>query len=239
MTNDPYDSAENPVVRQAEFWGKVELDMFYAILEKGTGKVPFDPQQHKPDQRVTAIDIKVFPISEQNITYEVARNMIAESKEWAGIVLPSIKALGLTVRELNGKWVHVKQKATGATYVNKSNETKEKTTFEFVKLYQDEAACVTDFMTAGGTISFPQYDAPARAAAQEAAATPTNGNSKDRETALKFLAAVVENAAKGQNDPTLIQAKVATSIASMPLINKHFTYDSPEVIDLIMEKMAK
>lgn len=241
MSDDPFDSAENPVVRQAEFWGKVELDMFYAVLQKGVGKVPFDPQQHSADKRVTAIDIKVFPVAEQNVTYDVSRNMIAESREWAGIVLPSIKSLGLTVRELNGKYVHVVQKATGATYENKSGETKEKTTFEFVKLFPTEAACIADYMTAGGTISTPQYEAPARAAAQEAAAAPANGNGngKERETALKFLGAIVENAARGQTDVYAIQTKIAGTIATIPLINKHFTADSPEVLNLIVEKMQK
>lgn len=236
VTNDPFDAAENPQVRQAEYWGEVALDMYFAILQKGVGKVPFDAALHSPDKRVTAIEIAILPIAEQNVTYQVNRGMIAESREWAGIVLPSIKALGISARELAGKYVHVRQKPTGQTYVNNQGETKDRTTFEFVKLFKDYAECLADFKAGAGDTEYPPT--PANGNGQPAAA-PANGASKERDTALQFLKVVVENAVRGQTDLKVIRDTVALNVANMPLINKFFTVDSPETMQLIMEKMTK
>jgi hypothetical protein len=242
MANDPFDSLDNPQIRLPEFWGNVQIDTFYATLQKGVGKVPFDPQKDSPDKRVTAIDISILPISEQNIQYPVQRNMIAESKEWAGIVLPSIKALGLSARDLNGKWVHVKAKSTGGTYTNKQGELKEKTTLEFVRLFASEAECKADYLAAaaGG----PNHQAPPPADTQQAAAPVTvapangNGNDKEKATAMQFLKVVVKNACMGQKDLKVIQDTISLNVANMPLINKFYTVDSPETIELIMASMA-
>lgn len=237
VVNDPFDSAENPSVRQPAYWGKVELDMFFAVLEKGVGKVPFDAQQHSLDKRVTAIDIKVFPIVEQNVTFDVSRGMIAESKEWAGTVLPSIKALGLTVRDLNGKWVKVEQVPTGSTYINKNGDTKDRTTFKFTKLFKDENEATADYLAGGGSAAptDTQYQQPVTQVKPDGSPV----DNKQRETALKFLAVVVENQARGKTDLAAIQAAVGVAIAGMPLVNKFFTADSPETLNLIAEKMAK
>jgi hypothetical protein len=235
--NDPWESGENPQVRVPEFWGQVAIDMYYVILQKGQGKVPFNPQQHTVDKRCTAIDIKILPILEMNVSYEVSRGMIAESREWAGIVLPSIKALGLSVRELNGKFVQVRYKATGETYTNKNGEKKEKTTFEFVKLYTDIKECTVDFMTAGGTVftEDPNGHGPDPVGVAQPAATSV---SPEAETAKKFLKVVVENAVRGQKDLQVIRDTISLNLASMPMINKHFTVDSPETMMMIMEAMS-
>jgi len=65
------------------------------VLERGIGKVEFDPQMHSQDQRRTAIDITVRPLVEMGLTFDLTRNMIAESREWASFVLPSIRDLGI------------------------------------------------------------------------------------------------------------------------------------------------
>jgi len=227
--NDPWASAEEPEIRQPSYYGQVQLDMFYAVLVKGTGKVPFDPQQHKTDQRVTAIDISILPIADQNIAYPVQRNMIAESKEWAGFVLPSIKALGITVRELNGKWVLAKTKPTGATYVNKQGENKDKTTLVFETLYADEAACKAAYWAAEGVPADYTTQAPSNTQ-QPSVNTPTPvGGSDDKEkvTAMQFLKVLVK---KSEGDP----AKLGPMIAQFPMVNKFFTIDSPETTVEIM-----
>lgn len=230
VVNDPFDAAEDPQVRSNEYWGEVQIDMWFCVLQAGVGKLPFDPQVHDATKRATAIDIQIIPLEETGLTFDPKRGMIAESREWAGIVLPSIKALGISARELNGKFVHVRQKPTGKTYTNKSGEVKDQTTFEFVKVFPDRAACLADYQANNG-------GAPAQAPAP-APAAPASGNA-ERDTALKFLAAVVESAARGQTDISIIQRTVAMNIHAMPLINKYFTEDSPETLQLIAEKMAK
>jgi len=249
--NDPWERAENPQTRSSEFWGQVEISLYNAVLVKGVGKAPFDPQQHKPEQMVTGIDIHIAPLAEQNVSFQVSRSMIAESKEWASLVLPSIKALGLSVRELNGKWARVGQKGTGSNYTNQSGETRERTTFEFIKVFATEDECRADFLANGhpmpdleqtgangstntnanGTYGGASGGTSGGHAPAQAQAAPPNNT--ERETALKFLRVIVENAARGQSDLTVVRNTVAAQIATMPLVSKYFTVDSPETMNLI------
>jgi hypothetical protein len=240
-TNDPFEAMNDPQVRaggNSDYFGQIKIDSFFAVLVKGTGKVPFDPNQHSMDKRVTSIDMVMFPLAEMNISWDVNRNCIAESREWAGIVLPSIKALGLTPRDLNNKWVHMQRKETGDTYVSKKDgKSYPVTTFEFIAVYPDEAACrvaYQQFSSGAGT-------APQATPAPAPAATPTNGNgsSKERDAALKFLKVVVENGVRGQSDLNVIRNTVAANLAQMPAIGKFFTVDSPETMNLIAELMPK
>lgn len=230
-----WDAIENPQVRSgnSDYFGQVKIDTYFAVLVKGMGKVPFDAGQHNADQRVTAIDMQIIPLAEMNISFEISRNLIAESKEWASIVLPSIKALGISARELNNKWVHVTRKPTGSTYTSKrDNQQYPETTFEFLAVYPDEAACRAAYQAAGGSAG----TAPAQQ--QQSSSAPSNGD-KERETALKFLKVIVDNSARGQTDPAVITSTVAANIANMPMVAKHFTAQSPETMSLIMEAMSK
>jgi hypothetical protein len=236
ITDDPWDTSENPQMRQFEYWGEVHIDMYYAILQKGVGKVPYDPAQHSIDKRVTAIEIAIVPIAEQNITDSINRGMIAESHEWAGIVLPSIKALGISVRELAGRYVRVRQKPTGQTYVNAKGETKDRTTFEFIGLFKDRNACVADYLTRGAPSNTPTNTQYSGVNVSEEP-TAANPGIKERDTALQFLKVVVENAVRGQTDLKVIRDTISLNVANMPLINKYFTVDSPETMQMIMEKM--
>lgn len=229
-----FDESEKITPRNADFWGQAELSMWYAILEKGIGKIPFDPQQHSMDKRVTAIEMQILPIPEQNITDEVRRELIKESREWAGILMPSIKAQGLAVRDLPGKWVHVHLKQTGKTYKNKYGETKEMTMFEVVKVFESEDACKLDYLTRSAE---PTDESAKAFSIEQPEAAPVNGN--ERKTALAFLPALVKNAAAGEKDVEVIKTKLATLIASTPLVNKHFTVDSPEVLQLIAKELTK
>jgi hypothetical protein len=227
VSNDPLDSAENPQVRSAEFWGSVMINTWYCVLTKGVGKVSFDPQQHSVDKRCTAIDISILPITDQNITYAVERGMIAESREWAGIVLPSIKALGLTVRELNNKWIHAVLEPTGRTYINKSGETKANSTFKFVKLFASEAEAKADYLQIGQTTAVNnvapwQDDRPITATPSQVQPDGKTADVKEKETAKKFLTVLVK---KSGGDP----AKLGPMITQYPPVAKFFTVDSPEV----------
>lgn len=228
--NDPWDSAENPQFAPPEYWGLCSMDMYYCILQKGTGKIRFDSTVHKLDQRRTAIDINITPLPAMNASKAIDRSMVAESKEWAGIVLPSLKALGISPKELLGKYVHIRFKATGKTYTNANKEVKDSTTIEFVKVFQSEAECAADFQSNGGSNAAPSNTQPQTTGA---------GGGKERDTALQFLKVIVENAARGQTDLNVIRNTVAVNLAGMPLVNRYFTVDSPETTQLIAEKMTK
>jgi hypothetical protein len=243
--NDPWERAENPQPRSSEFWGQVKISLYNAVLVKGVGKAPFDPQQHKPEQMVTGIDIHIAPLAEQNVSFQVSRSMIAESEEWASQVLPSIKNLGLSVRELNGKWARVGQKGTGSNYTNQNGKTRERTTFEFVKVFATEDECRADFHANGHPM--PDLEQNGGSSGTNDAYGGTSGgqalapvqaapvNNTERETALKFLRVIVENAARGQSDLTVVRNTVAAQTATMPLVSKYFTVDSPETMNLIAE----
>lgn len=234
--NNPLDELDNPQVRQPEYWGEISIDAYYAVLTKGVGKEVFNPQIHSLDKRVTAIDMKLTPIAAMGITFGVERGMIAESKEYAGIVLASIKALGIPAKELNGKYVKLGYVPSGRTYIDKtSGETKDSTTFKFLKVFASQAECEADYNAARG---FPTATSQP-AAPWTADPAPVAPNGKERETAFKFLKIFAENAAHGQSDITVIQNSLASHIAANPIVSKHFTADSTEALNLIAEAMTK
>lgn len=239
--NDPWDSAENPTFAAPEYWGLCSMDMYYCVLQKGVGKVRFDAQQHQVDQRRTAIDIVVTPLPEMGSAREASRSMIAESKEWASIVLPSIKTLGVSTRELNGKYVHITFAPTGRTYVKTNDdgtqETRDNTTIKFLKVFADENACRADWAAHGGT---PTSDSNGDVPPLTTPPSNGNGNGADKEkaTGLAFLRVIVNNACAGQNDLNVIRESIAANIAQYPPVAKFYTVDSPETMALIAEKMS-
>jgi len=184
ITIDPLDAASSATLAPRSYYGQIEIDAWFCVLERGKGKVIYDPQQHSADQRRTAIKISLLPLPEQNVQFPLEREMIAESREWAGIVLPSLKALGINnVREANGKWAKMQQVPSGRKYRNAKGEEKEATTFKFLALYPDEAACQAAYMADRG-------QEPER----QPAATPCpNGSNGDKarklEVAKPFIAA--------------------------------------------------
>jgi hypothetical protein len=234
VNDDPYAVAETATPRPAAYFGQVKVDAWFAKLVKGVGKMPFDASADPMDQRVTAIDIHLLPLPECNISFEVKRELIDQSKAWASIVLPSIKALGLTgLRDLNDRFVQITTAPTGRKY-SKNGEEREETTFKFVELYADEASCRAAYNAQRGSSQTEEEPLV------DAAPAPVNGNgNKERETALQFLKVYVEAAARGQTDLQVIREKLAGQIAIQPVIAKYFTVDSPETMNLIMEVMAK
>jgi hypothetical protein len=229
-TQDPFESATDATLPSAVYYAQVQCDAWFCALVKGQGKVVFDPNVHPIDQRRTAINLSLAPIAEQTVQFPLVREMIAESVEWAKIIWPSARALGITsARELHGKWAKVEIVPTGRKYTNRSGEEKEATTFKFAALYPDEAAARAAYL-AGGQATEPT---PASTPSTPA---PTNGapattNPKERETALAFLKVLVPQWGMDFD-------KVAAGIASNPVIARHFTVQSPEVVEL-MAALAK
>lgn len=214
--NDPFDSANNAQVPSRHFFGLNMFDMYYCALIKGQGKVPFDPQMHQPGQKRTAINISISPLTGSKATFPIERQLIAEFGDWPTVIMPSIRALGLTAREMNGKFVKVELVPTG-TYV-KNGETKQLTTPRYLEVYADEATCqaASDALFNNHTEQPDEEAFPTKA---------PNGNG-EREIALKFLPALVNQAGK---DPQ----KVAELLAANNLVGRYFNLNSPEVIKLI------
>lgn len=222
LATDVWDSANEPAIRPNEYFGEIALDMYYCVLQKGIGKMIFDPQVHRIEDRRTAIDINLYPIAEQAVTYDLSRSTIAESRDWASITLASIKALGLTPREINGKYVRATFAPTGRKYINKQGEERENTAFKILEVFADESACRTSYT--GVEQATPQ-------------AVPADD--KERANAYAFLKIIVAKAVKEHTEYEAISDAITASIKSMPIVGKHFTLDSAEVTDLIMSEMAK
>ena len=206
-TDNPFESAANPQTPASEYYGQALADAFYCVLQRGVGKMPFDPEQHQMSDRRTAVKVSITPIPEQNAR-DITREYIAEFGAWVKITLPSLTAVGLTPMTLNNAWVRVALVPEGRTYMDKDGNTKDSLTLKFLAAYPDEDACRAAFVGAGN-----------------APATHTNGNgngNKERDTALAFVKALIDQV-KGDEE------MLAKRIAGLPPVAKHFSIQSPEV----------
>lgn len=227
-TADPMDAAMDAeyVPPKLTFFGQVQADAWHCVLVKGTGKVPFDAGQHSIDKRCTALDIAVTPLPDSPNTKPISRELIAESKEWASIIKPSLRSLNTDLRGVNRKWAQVEMVSTGRKYTNANGEEKVGTTIKFIAVYNTEQECAEAakkfFADRKAGDSTP---APTAAAQPQQTAMPSGAN-PERDIALKFLPALWAAAGK---DVT----KLATLIQRNPLVAKYFGIDSPEVVKLI------
>ncbi|MCX6057770.1 MAG: hypothetical protein NTW69_06435 [Chloroflexi bacterium] len=230
---DPFASASNPVAPVYELWGMVEINAWACHLQKGTGKVPFDATN--PDhKRVTAIDLFIAPLAEQDITNTKSceDHHIAESADWAGITLKSIKALGIdNIREINGKYARV-EKVDGKPYFEKGADKKTATPkgferhFKFVALYDTEAACRDAYLAAGGKSA-------------QSVNVLIDVSDTEKQTAMAFLKVIVTNAAKSASNVEAAKIAVTVALAGYPSVAKYFTAESVEVLDLINASLNK
>lgn len=229
MTTDPFDSADNakPRPMNRTYFGQIFCDMYHAILVKGQGKVLFDQNQHSEDQKVTAINLTLNPLPGASKHFTIERSMIAESNEWAKITLPSLKALNISSRVLNGKFAQVELVPTGRTYVSKEDgQTKENTTFKFIAIYDTEQACraANDAFWASRKAADEQPAQSAPPPEQTPSQSPLN--EAEKKTAASFLLPLWNASGKDVN-------KFAQSLASNQLTSKYFTLNSPEVIAIV------
>lgn len=223
-TNDPFETAENVQEPSRLFFGQNFFDMYYCILEKGganRGKPPFDPNVHKPEQRRTSITLNIVPLPGSKIKFGIDRELVAEiwDGEWSKIILPSIKALGLTSRDLVGKYVKVELVNTGS-YVNNKGETKQLSVPKYLEVFADETSCqiAADVIFGKTNTEQPKEEA--------FSAKAPNDNDAEKAIAFKFLPALITQAGK---DPS----RVAELLKSNNLVGRYFDLNSPEVISLI------
>jgi len=225
---DVWDTANEATVAPRVYFGQVFTDAFFCVLQKGAGKVVFDPAQHDADRRLTCIKIDGQVTRANGSTYEINREVIAEFKDWAGIVLPSLKVCGIHPRDLNEKWASWEMVNTGRTWTDRSTgETKNGTTFKFLAIYPDEAACrAAESAHYSRTPSSEDDDLDNSHPMPED--NGSNGSDAQREVAAKFLPALWNQAA---GDVT----KLGQLIAGNPLTSKYFDLNSAEVLALVAE----
>jgi len=219
-TRDAYDDAMDAeyTPRSNTYFGEAGVDVWHCVLEKGRGKVEFDPAIHAQDRRCTAIKVSIDAFKRDQTTFLLEREMIAESKEWANFVKPSLRALNTDLRALNGKWVQVQTVPTGQKYTNKSGEEKDRTTIKFIAVYPSEAECFAAMDAHFNSNTEPAF-APVNA-------PPSNGNGAERETAKKFLAPLWKTA----NGDIVRYEEL---LKKMSPVNKYFTIQSPEVLEVM------
>jgi hypothetical protein len=215
FSNDPMETASNATLAPRTYYGVVDVDAYFCVLVKGTGKVLWDANSHGIDERRTSIKLTITPIAESGRPDPMEREMIAESREWVQITWASLKALGVTsVRDIKGKYAKVTFAPTGRKWFTKEGEEREATTYKFLALYDSEDACRAAWGAESGGNGTA---APA--------ATP-DSSSAEKATAYEFLRVLVNT---HKND----RAALATTIASIPQISKWFTVDSPETVELL------
>ena len=231
---DPFDAASDPAVITPNYdlYGMVEISAYACHLQKGVGKVPFDPTN--PDhKRMTAIQVFIQPLPEIEVKYPKTLEMdwIGEFPTWAKITLPSIKAAGFeNVREINGKYARVTRvDSLDKPYDKKDkdgNPTGEKgvkKTFKFVEFYDTEDACRAAYIAAGGKPAGTNNPTPV-----------LTTDEADKQAALAFLKVIVPTACNGKKITDDWRAAVTTALAQYPMVSKHFTADSPEVAALAL-----
>lgn len=223
-TDDPFSAAMNPQERQQErtYFGIVSIvDPWFCVLQKGVGKRPFDASADDINQRSTAIKLQIEVEKRDGTTYTIDQDVMDWSKEWREFTLPSIRQLGIDLRDLKNQYVQIKREATGETYTNKSNEVKDKSAIVFIAAYPDQEA-----MKAAADAFYAPRNGSPTPEAQTAPATDTT-DSGERAFARQTLDAMW-TFCKGD------KTKFLETLHANAMVLKHFPEDSNEVKDLLM-----
>jgi len=141
-------------------------------------------------------------------------------------LLAGIVSMQKQLNELNKKFVKM-EIVEARKYKDKTTgELKSATTFKFHSVYVDKVACVAEFGKSGQPVSTLNV-APANNPGDPMAIDMTaNANNLERENSKAFLPMLIKAAAGDTN-------QLKTLIASMSPLNKYFTVDSPEVVELL------
>jgi hypothetical protein len=129
------------------FYGRLELCTWPCVLVGGKGKQPFNPKQHKREEMRPAVTIRIEPLPEQNISFDLEREVLITDAEWYKVTLPSLRTLGVRDEsDLEGRWCKAKLTKSGGQFKSKaSGKMKDKDCFEILALYVDEAECRAAF----------------------------------------------------------------------------------------------
>jgi len=232
--SNPWDVANNPPEQTFEASGLVTISSWWCMFTPD-GKAPYDertidPKTGNQPRRYAAIDLKIEPLLESGMQYPVERNMVAEFGDWKEVTLPSLKDIGiLDASVLNGKYAHIQLIPTGTYVSKKDGQEKKLTAVKFLAVYDTREQCLAAMNGDNPTSPTPVV-----------APVPSNGNGNaEKETALKFAKAFVANAIRqAGGDLDKARGILALMIANQPVISKHYTVDSPEIVDMMAESLS-
>ena len=141
--SDVWDTANDTTMGPKRYFGQLLTDAFFVHIAKGEPKEQFDPARHNAGQKFTQIKIGAICTKADGSTYDLNREIICEfGREWAGIVLPSLKKLNVHPRDLNDKWASWEMVENGQSWTSKTTgELVKGTTFKFSEFYPDEDTC--------------------------------------------------------------------------------------------------
>lgn len=229
---DALNQAMTATGRDRHYFGQVQTDWYFCVLQKGAGKVLFDPQQHSADQRRVAITISLAPLPSDRVPtpQAIERSMVDFERDWTRYTLPSLKALGLDLNGVRGQWAQVKLTKT-SEYTSSDGTVKDRTAIVFVAVYPDQAACV-----AARDAMFTRHDGPSDTAPAATVASPAQASVPA--TVPQQLTPRVPRSTAAMLLPSLwtatghdIDAFMAR-IQSIPDLAAHFDKTSPEIVKL-------
>lgn len=228
--NDPFAVASNPTPR--EYYGQMDCDAAFVVLQKGVGKTPFNADVHDPQMRRVNLTLTLAGLAEMNMQKPLVRDMLDNDVEWYKTTMPSMKSLQIpTGRELNGRWVKVILVNTREV-PTASGGTFQKTAWKLLAVYADEAACQADYAKAHGAQAHSVGDAGATAPAPDDAG-------KEKATTSLFLAALLKPEIATATTPAQAMARAGLVIEKNALLAKHFTLHSPEVAAAVAAKFGE
>jgi len=228
-TQSAWEAAANAVETQFtnDIYGRIEFDIWFCKLVKGTGKVAFDDGIDRLSDRRTAIDINIQDLGGTNY----ARSFVGEigTDGWLRVTLPSLKALGIAdLQKFSGSFVHAVMEPYGE-YTDRDGNKKHRTAPAIMAVYPNAAACEAAAL-GSGTQTDIFSGAPATNGTAPAA------NDAERQVALAFLPPIVKTALRGDGvDAVALDA----ALKGNPILAKHFNLGSPEVIQAIAAATAE
>ena len=246
---------ENPVERTPEYrtWGQVaSLNVWDAVWSSGAW-LQFIPGVHAPKDKRVRIELLIIPIDEMNARYNVDQKFTQDSRDWASVTFPSIKALtvplGIKVQDIVGRFVLVNKKPNGKTYDKKDATTGQPTGQKgtlsdllFERIFASMDECTADYN--GGVIGGEDFapiagDVPDTVAPAPAAATANPVPMKMyTDLALSFVKKAVSTY---PGDFAKISEEVTHQIdvKNSKLFAGKLTASDEIVMNMIVEEMAK
>ena len=242
--SDLFDEVENATETKPSWdtWGQVNLTAFECVWPKGSMPIAFDANIHRRQDRKLRIEIVVIPLDEMQARFNTEFKTVADSHDWAAVTLPSIKALGVKVADLNNAWAKITRKPNGKFYAKKdkttgqpTGEKAEMTDFLFLKIFQSQDECLADYLsgsaepaTVESAETFPVADVPLNA--------PTAPPSA---MIMQFAQALVTGAvAKLGKDAAAVTENVRSQVETSPFFGGKKLAELPEIMAMIVTAVS-
>jgi hypothetical protein len=255
MTTDvnPFDAALNATAETPPIYGEILFDVWFGVLEKGVGKIPYDPNS-TPGPAAHRRQSGCCPLVETGLTFAMEREFIAEFPRdgWLQVTLPQPPC---TQRHRPaGHQRRVREGRDGQIRVSTFNKPRRRRTRPHgaeaarhlrqprgvpggVLRRDRRRACripdVPGFDDVNQQLGLP-VDRGHRGKPQ----SPSNGSdgSGPKKTALAFLPAIVRSCRQPDNSIDL--EALADKLATTPLLKDHFTATSPEVLEEVEKALS-